>query len=125
VAQVEDKPVRATLKHLCDLFALYHLERDAATVLVDGYFTGSIVGLVNDAVKELLRQIRPNAVGLVDGFDLSDRTLVSAIGKRDGNVYEAIYKTAQKSQLNKAEVASGYYEHVRPLMDLTKAFAKL
>lgn len=125
MSKIENEPIRAALKRLCDLFALYNLEKDLATVLLDGYFTQFHAELLNKAVKDLLRAVRPDAVPLVDGFDHSDRTLASAIGRYDGNVYEAIYKSAQASQLNKKDVLDGYHEFIRPLLDLTKAFAKL
>jgi acyl-CoA oxidase len=52
-------------------------------------------------VVRLLNAIRPNVVALVDAFDIPDRVLNSAIGRFDGNVYEALYKSAQLSSLNK------------------------
>jgi acyl-CoA oxidase len=41
VAATQDAAIRAVLKRLCDLFALYNLEQDISTVLVDGYFAGT------------------------------------------------------------------------------------
>jgi acyl-CoA oxidase len=37
---------------------------------------------------------------LVDAFDFPDHVLSSAIGRYDGNVYEALFDAAQRSTLN-------------------------
>lgn len=42
----------------------------------------------------LLDEIRPDAVPLVDSFDMTDTTLCSTIGRHDGNIYEAMFKAA-------------------------------
>ena len=55
-----------------------------------------------------LAEIRPDMIGLVDGFGLTDSQLNSTIGDFDGNVYEKIYETAKKSPLNQAEVMVGW-----------------
>lgn len=59
---------------------------------------------VSAHVKELLTQLRPNAVALVDAFDLNDKKLNSVLGRYDGNVYEHLYAWARRSPLNAAEV---------------------
>ena len=60
---------------------------------------------------------RPEAVALVDAFDHSDYLLNSPLGRFDGNVYEDLFRWAQRSELNDQEVnwvvvcnASVYYE---------------
>ena len=50
-----------------------------------------------------MNQIRPNAVGLVDGFGFRDTQLKSTIGRYDGRVYEAIYEKAKSGSLNTIE----------------------
>lgn len=47
---------------------------------------------------------RPEAVSLVDAFDHSDYVLNSPLGRYDGNVYEDLFRWAQRSALNKEEV---------------------
>ena len=38
--------------------------------------------------RALVREVRPNAVALVDGFGYTDYLLNSALGRKDGNVYQ-------------------------------------
>jgi acyl-CoA oxidase len=60
--------------------------------------------------------VRPDAVPLVDAFDIPDGVLDSALGRRDGRVYEALWDAAQKEPLNGSQVFDGYWEHLKPLM---------
>ena len=52
----------------------------------------------------LLKEIRVNAVAIVDSFDFDDNYLRSALGAYDGNVYNRLYNWAKLSPLNKTEV---------------------
>lgn len=63
---------------------------------------------VSDRIKELLSQLRTNAVALVDAFDLNDKKLNSVLGRYDGNVYEHMFDWARRSPLNKTEVSQGH-----------------
>lgn len=60
---------------------------------------------VSAHIKELLKELRPNAVALVDAFDLNDKKLNSVLGRYDGNVYEHLYEWARRSPLNASEVS--------------------
>ena len=62
------------------------------------------VELVDAKLYELLADVRNNAVALVDAFDIPDFVLNSALGRYDGNVYEALFEYAKQSKLNQTEV---------------------
>lgn len=64
-------------------------------------------------VIELLAVIRPDAVAPVDAFALPDYYLNSALGRYDGNVYEAMTKMAEKEPLNHTVVVDGYEECIK------------
>merc|ERR1712139_212821 len=66
------------------------------------------VDLMHDGVMELLAEIRPDAVALVDGFGFNDFELRSALGRYDGNVYEAIYEEAKRNPLNQTDKMVGW-----------------
>ena len=55
---------------------------------------------------------RPEAVALVDAFDYSDFVLNSSLGRYDGNVYEALFKYAQKAALNDRQVIDPKYSEI-------------
>lgn len=64
----------------------------------------------------LLTEIRPNAVGIVDGFDIPDKILSSALGAYDGNVYERLFLEAKKSPLNQDPVPKAFELYMKPFM---------
>lgn len=67
-------------------------------------------------MEECLRCIRPNAVGLVDSFDVRDEILGSALGVYDGNVYERLIEDAQKSPLNQDPVNISFQKYLKPFL---------
>lgn len=105
----ESSQERKVLTRLRNLFALYHLEHDVADVLVDGYFKVEYIEFIKGNIKMLLKEIRPDAVALCDAFEHTDNSLFhSALGRYDGNVYEALYRKARAEPLNKKDVLPTY-----------------
>ena len=48
---------------------------------------------------------RPDAVSLVDAFDIHDLTHGSVLGCYDGNVYERMLKSTENEPLNQSDVS--------------------
>ncbi|ETK89592.1 hypothetical protein L917_06221, partial [Phytophthora nicotianae] len=92
--------VQTVLQLLCKLFALTQLEATAGEFMESGCVFPSEMPIIRANIEELLKLIRPHAVTLVDGFNFSDHTLNSTLGRYDGNVYEALYESAQHDPLN-------------------------
>lgn len=67
-------------------------------------------------LEDLLTAVRPNAVGLVDSFDIRDEILGSTLGAYDGNVYERLFEEASKSPLNKEPVNKSFELYLKPLL---------
>lgn len=70
----------------------------------DGFFSPHQVSLLKNKLADLLAEIRPNAVALVDAFDYPDKILDSCLGRYDGQVYQALYEYAKNSPFNEQEV---------------------
>lgn len=66
--------------------------------------TSEQVAMARDQLYLLLKQVRPEAVPLVDAFDFSDPMLNSALGRYDGDVYNHLYQWAQRAPRNKQQV---------------------
>eukprot|EP01060_Flectonema_neradi_P010575 TRINITY_DN17658_c0_g1_i1.p1 TRINITY_DN17658_c0_g1~~TRINITY_DN17658_c0_g1_i1.p1 ORF type:complete len:723 (+),score=185.67 TRINITY_DN17658_c0_g1_i1:67-2235(+) len=120
VEDTTDTEVAKVLHQLCMLFGL--------SQIIDGSGWGGIIGsegqqVAEVAVADILKALRPNAVSLVDSFDIPDRVLNSAIGRSDGNVYEALFKNARDSPLNTTGPFKGYSEFLKPHLDMN--FLKL
>jgi acyl-CoA oxidase len=121
VIAIKDQRVRAVMQRVLALFALFHLEQDVSTVLIDKYFTRAHVDMLSRQLKEVMFQIRKDAVPLVDAFNFSDTTLNSAIGRYDGKVYEALFDSALKNPLNQFDVSPGFDDILKPLMNTFKS----
>lgn len=78
--------------------------------------TDKDIGQLELRLQNCLKQLRPNAVALVDSFDLHDRILDSALGAYDGNVYERMFAEAKKSPLNKEPVNEAFHKYLKPFM---------
>jgi len=107
IKHAPDAQLKDVLTKVCALFA-------TSTILDDSVWSGVLsspqVQLAKQATAELLNAIRPDCIALVDAFDIPDRVLGSAIGKYDGNVYEALFESAQRSPLNQKDPFDGYHE---------------
>ncbi|KAI8996281.1 acyl-CoA oxidase [Trametes punicea] len=68
-------------------------------------------------IKRLCLELLPEAIGLTDGFGFTDWELDSALGRYDGNAYEALWRRVQMEPLNKTEVPDGYVESIKPLLE--------
>jgi len=113
--------VQDVLIDLCRLFGLYFLEKDAADFLEGELISASDVQVVREGVVRALQKIRPNAVALVDAWDWSDFQLYnSALGRYDGNVYEALFESASREPLNQQDPVDGWKEHIYPMTHSSK-----
>lgn len=90
-----------------------------------GLLKGSQVLQISARIKELLSQLRPNAVALVDSFDFNDKSLNSVLGRYDGNVYENLFEWARKSPLNATEVSGSAGEFITFIQLLWMVLAPL
>lgn len=67
-------------------------------------------------MERLLTELRPNAVGIVDGFDICDEILASALGAYDGQVYKRLFEEAMKSPLNAEPVNKSFHQYLKPFL---------
>jgi acyl-CoA oxidase len=74
------------------------------------------LNVLNKIRKDLLKQIRPQAVPLVDGWNIPDFLLNSCLGRYDGRVYESLWEQTRFEPLNKVDVHEGYYKHLQYLL---------
>lgn len=120
VPAVADAPCRAALERLARLHALADLTHGAGWV---GVAPRASVAAAHRATRRVLLELRPDACALVDAFALPDRVLNSALGRQDGNVYEALFDHARRSALNRRAPFQGYSAHLRPHLD--RSFLRL
>uniref|UniRef100_A0AAY4A4G4 Acyl-coenzyme A oxidase n=1 Tax=Denticeps clupeoides TaxID=299321 RepID=A0AAY4A4G4_9TELE len=106
LGEVGDVAVHSVLSTLAVLYALHGVSQNSGDFLQAGLLSVPQLAQISEKIKELLTQLRPNAVVLVDAFDYPDEMLNSVLGRYDGNVYENMFEWARKSPLNRTEVRS-------------------
>jgi acyl-CoA oxidase len=73
---------------------------------------------VREAYREALGEVRKEAIGLADAWDFSDHSLNSCLGRKDGNVYEALYNRAKQDPLNQptADMQELFDKYLKPVI---------
>ena len=104
------------LTDLALLSALAWMQRSLGDFLEDGYLSATQARWVRSSVLKLLEKVRPNAICLVDAFDISDFRLKSVLGRYDGDVYPALVEAAKKDPLNQTEPGPGYDPYLKRLI---------
>lgn len=108
--------VKNVLQSLCRLYLIYHITLTHGDFLKCGALTPRNIAVLEGEMCDLLAVLRPQAVSIVDAFDIPDELLGSTLGCWDGNVYQRLYDEALKSPLNKTDVPDAYYKYLLPLM---------
>ncbi|KAI8391735.1 acyl-CoA dehydrogenase/oxidase C-terminal [Radiomyces spectabilis] len=104
------------LRTLSALFALHTMEKELADFVLSGYLNSEQATMLKTQVIDLLEQVRPQAVALVDAFALPDYYLHSALGRYDGKVYESMTSMAEREPLNQTMVVAEYEKIIKPLV---------
>ena len=79
VKRILDPDLKAVLETLVDLFALERIERDRGWFLEHGYFEPAKAKAIRKLVNQLCRDVRRQAVPLVDAFGIPDALLAAPI----------------------------------------------
>ncbi|KAF2648187.1 acyl-coenzyme A oxidase 1 [Lophiostoma macrostomum CBS 122681] len=97
--------LKSTLTDLHNLFTLSAIIDPttvyASSFVENGYLSTSQVDTIRVLTNELLDKLVPNAIALTDAWDFTDASLCSALGMKDGNVYENIMRWVEQMPINK------------------------
>lgn len=108
--------LKTVLIQLRDLYGVHTALKLTGDLLRFTNIMGKDIEQLQLWLEELLALIRPNAAGIVDGFDISDEVLSSVLGAYDGNVYERLFKEASKSPLNNEPVNKSFHLYLKPFL---------
>lgn len=90
VDRTEDPAARQLLDTLCDLYALSTIEADKAWFLEHGQLTPARAKTLTATVNQLLRELRPHLITLVDGFAIPHGWKAAAILEEEPGRQEAM-----------------------------------
>ncbi|KAJ9654037.1 hypothetical protein H2198_006892 [Neophaeococcomyces mojaviensis] len=85
---------RLVMQDLFRLFALTTMSSKSTEFVLSGVLEKSDLQAMAPTIKTLLTDIRPHAVRLVDAWSIPDYLLDSALGRSDGDVYNALWQKA-------------------------------
>ncbi|KAG0023191.1 acyl-Coenzyme A oxidase [Podila clonocystis] len=105
-------------KKMAQLVGTFVLKRHMDLLLEEGYFEGQHAKMVRDLFLQQCKDLRPDAVPLVDAWMIPDYILKAPIGKYDGDIYPAYFGTVNAAQLEGSYDAPGYWnKYVKPLVN--------
>ncbi|XP_013177323.1 PREDICTED: probable peroxisomal acyl-coenzyme A oxidase 1 isoform X1 [Papilio xuthus] len=108
--------LKEVLHQLVELYCIYWALEKLSDLLLYTPISQKEVESLRLWYEETLTKLRPNAVGLVDAFDLRDEMLQSTLGSYDGRVYERLMEEAMKSPLNAEPVNHTFHKYLKPFM---------
>jgi acyl-CoA oxidase len=86
----------AVLKSLYRLFALFTISQNSYSFLRSANIAPAALDSLEDRIVALMAEIRPHAVKLVDAWSIPEYLLDSALGRKDGDVYGAMWRMVHK-----------------------------
>lgn len=113
------KRSHSILEIVCSLHGLVMLMDAGAVLLESGYVTAEQSAMLRHEARNLTRLLRPNALALVDSYGYEDYLLNSAIGKKDGDVYNNLLNAARYAPFNATEEGPGWKPVLQTLLDPT------
>jgi acyl-CoA oxidase len=90
IERTADADAKALLEKVCDLFALSTMEADKAWFLEHGQLTATRAKSLTGAVNQLLTELRPHIITLVDAFAIPDEWKACAILDEERGRQEAM-----------------------------------
>ncbi|MDI6034385.1 acyl-CoA dehydrogenase [Flavobacterium sp. LB2P84] len=79
IQSIEDKKSKEIMLKLSQLYALSQIEKNKGWYLEDGYMEGVKTKAIRKMVNQLCWEIRPDAVSLVNAFDIPESCLAAPI----------------------------------------------
>ncbi|KNG80182.1 putative acyl-CoA oxidase [Aspergillus nomiae NRRL 13137] len=122
----EDAPISEALSHLFCLFALTTITSPspsfaAGSFLEHGLLTSDELNKIRVRVNELLAHLLPNIAALTDAWDFTDSSLCSALGCKDGNVYERLLSWTRQLPANSGRAVEKAWEASEGIEEFFKA----
>jgi len=84
------------VRRLFRLYALHTMEQEGADFLAASVCTSRQINLITNTIINLMKEIRPHAVRLVDAWAFPDWQLDSSLGRYDGHIYEDLFLRASE-----------------------------
>lgn len=91
LARTQSGGIQSVLMDLCLLHGLHTIRDNSGTFLLYEFYTPRQIKQIDEDILGLFTKIRPQAVPLVDAFNLSDYVISTPLGSFNGDVYHGIF----------------------------------
>ncbi|KJX95356.1 acyl-CoA oxidase like protein [Zymoseptoria brevis] len=103
--------LREHLKVQFRLFAFYTMDSEARDFVKARAASDEDVDELPSKIQDLMAEVRPHAVRLVDSWKIPDYLLDSALGRSDGKVYEDLFNRAHRLNPLNETTFNPYFQH--------------
>lgn len=117
-AKVYDPTTNRLLTLLRQVYFVMRVIEFGSVILREQLISAAVFSAIKASLPQLFKELRPNLLTIVNSFDYSDTFLCSALGRKDGQVYEALLELAKSNPVNKAQPNPSILKHVKPLARL-------
>jgi acyl-CoA oxidase len=104
------------LAKMGQLMSTFAVRKHLDLFLEEGYFDGSHAKHVRQLFLDQCKDLRRDAVPLVDAWTIPDFVLKAPIGKYDGNIYPAYFATVNAAQTS-FEPPAYWHKYVKPMVN--------
>ncbi|RBY93885.1 acyl-CoA oxidase [Blastococcus sp. TBT05-19] len=119
VDRTEDAAGKELLDKLCDLYALSTLEADKAWFMEHGQLTPARAKTLTSTVNQLLAELRPHMITLVDGFAIPEDWKAAEILLEEADRQEAMAaRDAELRRINGEDGRAGNVEGTATAVDV-------
>ena len=103
---------------MCCLVGMTALENYKTNGYDIGYFKKGDQVKMDGGVKIILQKLRPQAIPLIELYDIPDAILTSAIGNSYGDIYETHLDWAKNSRMNQTpgNIPKGFKQYILPIL---------
>ncbi|KAL5365154.1 hypothetical protein BJX96DRAFT_181436 [Aspergillus floccosus] len=113
--QMTEPSLHLPLSRMCTLFALTTIVSPVSTFYAVPFAEDGMLSLdqlmhMRATINDLLDLLLPDIVALTDAWDFTDASLCSALGCRDGNVYERLMSWTRQLPVNNGDVVGKFWE---------------
>ncbi|KAG0206715.1 acyl-Coenzyme A oxidase [Mortierella sp. GBA30] len=116
IEREKSKPVYFMLKKMGQLMSTFVLQRHLDLFLEEGYFDGVHAKAIRQLFLEQCKDLRKDAVPLVDAWAIPDFVIKAPIGKYDGNIYPAYFGTVNAAQKS-FDPPEYWHKYVAPMLN--------
>ena len=114
VNKIDNEPNRNAVEKLRVIYAATELEKYAGDLFNVGVSLKTLETIKEDYLNAL-SITRNNALSLIEAFEIKDETLNSALGRKDGDVYNHILEYSRNiNPINKNKVFPGIHQYLKP-----------